>query len=304
MRVGKCSAGPERARTLNIRSEFPIKASISKIDLSSGPFYTVIIRDVTLQRQSEAALRESQAHFQTMANAMSQLMWRAGPDGFITWYNDRWYEYTGTTPVEMEGWGWQSVHHPAALPKVLDPWKGCIAAAAPFDMTFPLRGADGIFREFLTRCIPLRDAGGKGCIGSGRIPTWMSLSAWRRHCGTAKAVSVLRMKPREWKYGNGISRRTKTDGMRKCFASTGCTRRPMGSYLMRRGSHVWWKRIAGNNIARSRKLSPAGIGVNGNFASCGIRMANNGISVQWRQSGWVPTELRSGSSARISTSRI
>jgi light-regulated signal transduction histidine kinase (bacteriophytochrome) len=60
----------------------------------------------------------------------------------------------------MEGWGWQSVHDPEALPKVLDRWKGSIATGQPFDMVFPLRGADGAFRPFLTRVQPVKDENG------------------------------------------------------------------------------------------------------------------------------------------------
>ena len=58
----------------------------------------------------------------------------------------------------MEGWGWQSVHDPQALPEVMERWKASIATGEPFDMTFPLRGADGRFRSFLTRVQPLKDA--------------------------------------------------------------------------------------------------------------------------------------------------
>jgi len=54
-----------------------------------------------------------------LANAIPQLAWIAQPDGYIYWYNERWYAYTGTTPEQMEGWGWQSVHDPEVLPKVL-----------------------------------------------------------------------------------------------------------------------------------------------------------------------------------------
>ena len=60
----------------------------------------------------------------------------------------------------MEGWGWQSVHDPEVLPKVLEHWKASIATGKVFDMEFPLRGADGIFRPFLTRVLPLKDANG------------------------------------------------------------------------------------------------------------------------------------------------
>lgn len=117
--------------------------------------------DITERKQLEARMYESEERFRTMANSMSQLAWIARADGFIVWYNQRWYEYTGTTPAQMEGWGWQSVHDPATLPKVMERWQSAIASGKPFDMEFPLRGADGTFRNFLTRGQPLKDAAGR-----------------------------------------------------------------------------------------------------------------------------------------------
>jgi PAS domain S-box-containing protein len=111
--------------------------------------------------RSEAALRESEAQFRTMANAIPQLAWMAHADGFIFWYNQRWYDYTGTTPQEMAGWGWQSVHDPEVLPEVMAKWQAAIAGGRAVEMTFPLRGADGTFRQFLTRVQPLTDPDGK-----------------------------------------------------------------------------------------------------------------------------------------------
>ncbi|HXH29267.1 MAG TPA: PAS domain-containing sensor histidine kinase [Bacteriovoracaceae bacterium] len=110
---------------------------------------------------SEARLKESQEQFSTLANSISQLAWMADASGYIFWYNDRWYEYTGTTPKQMEGWGWQSVHDPITLPRVLENWKASIETGVPFDMTFPLRSSRGEFRSFLTRVIPVRDNHGK-----------------------------------------------------------------------------------------------------------------------------------------------
>ncbi|WP_395747425.1 PAS domain-containing protein [Prosthecobacter sp.] len=115
----------------------------------------------------ESALHESEARFRTMANAITQLAWMARPDGHIFWYNQRWYDYTGRTPEEMEGWGWQSVHDPEVLPRVLERWGSSVASGEPFDMTFPLRGADGIFRPFLTRIIPQKDEAGRVVLWFG-----------------------------------------------------------------------------------------------------------------------------------------
>jgi len=57
--------------------------------------------------------------------------------------------------------GWQSVHHPDFLPEVLARWTSAIAQGKPFEMEFPLRGKDGLFCDFLTRIVPLKDSGGR-----------------------------------------------------------------------------------------------------------------------------------------------
>ena len=110
--------------------------------------------------RAEEALHQSEAQFRTLADSIPQLAWMANADGWIFWYNQRWYSYTGTTSEQMEGWGWQSVHDPDELPKVMERWKRSIASGEPFDMVFPLRGADGVFRPFLTRIMPLFDSQG------------------------------------------------------------------------------------------------------------------------------------------------
>lgn len=125
----------------------------------------VTMADISERKRIEAALRDNEEQFRTLAESIPQLAWMADATGWISWYNRRWYDYTGTTPEQMAGWGWQSVHDPAWLPRVLERWRASIESGEPFDMTFPLRGADGVFRPFLTRVNPVRDQ-------SGRIVRW------------------------------------------------------------------------------------------------------------------------------------
>lgn len=111
------------------------------------------------QRAAERESDLTYAQFKALANSIPNLAWMARPDGWVFWYNDRWYEYTGTTPEEMAGWGWQSVHHPDVLPKMLERWTHAIEHGEFFQMIFPLRGADGLYRPFLTRIEPLHENG-------------------------------------------------------------------------------------------------------------------------------------------------
>jgi len=123
-------------------------------------------QDITERRQAEDSLRESEERFQVMANGIQQLAWMANADGSIFWYNQRWYDYTGTTLEETRGWTWEKIHDPAFLPEVLDRWKEAIATGTPFDMEFPLRGEDGSFHMFLTRVMPVRNS-------EGRVVRWL-----------------------------------------------------------------------------------------------------------------------------------
>jgi PAS domain S-box-containing protein len=115
--------------------------------------------------EQHAQLQEERERFLQLANTIPQLAWVAGPDGKIHWFNDRWYEYTGTTPQQMKEFGWRIVHHPAMQDSVFERIREHIEQGQPFQMTFPLRGADGEFRPFFASAAPLRD-------GSGRIVQW------------------------------------------------------------------------------------------------------------------------------------
>ncbi len=144
-----------------------VSISVSPMKDAGGALVgaSVIAQDITDRKQAEQARRDAEEQFQVLADNIPALCWMASADGWIYWYNRHWYEYTGTTPESQEGWGWESVHDPKELPAVKERWKASLATGQPFEMVFPLKGADGAFRPFLTRVLPHRDA-------EGRIVRW------------------------------------------------------------------------------------------------------------------------------------
>ena len=148
-------------------TRYPVEFHLQLFTQQGGnTAFLAIGRDITTRQRAEIALREREEWFHTMVNTIPQLAWIANPDGSRTWYNQRWYDYSGATREEMEGWGWQKLHDPLLLPQVMKNWNIAIAAEQVFDMEFPLRGADGQFRIFLTRAEPLRNS-------EGHIVKWL-----------------------------------------------------------------------------------------------------------------------------------
>jgi PAS domain S-box-containing protein len=147
-----------------------IDSAMPRFD-GTGEFvgYIGSVIDIEDRRRAEQALRESERQFRTVVENLPGLAWSALPDGHFDYFNRRWAEYTGRAPETMEGWGWQAVHDPEVLPRVLERWTHSLATGDSFEMEFPLRGADGVFRWFLGRVQPLRDS-------EGRIVRWFGVA--------------------------------------------------------------------------------------------------------------------------------
>lgn len=112
-------------------------------------------------RQANLELQKSEEQFRTLSNAIPQLCWMTDGAGGILWCNERWTLYTGATIKQTQNSGWKAAHHPDTVAAVSDRWEKSLATAEPFEMEFPLRRADGQFRWFLTRVLPVMDHSGK-----------------------------------------------------------------------------------------------------------------------------------------------
>ena len=123
-------------------------------------------RDVTARKRAEAELQASEQRYRSLADAMPQIVWTARADGYTDYYNGRWFEYTGMTLEQTEGWGWQPVVHPDDLEKSLRAWATAVETGTSYEIEYRFRRAqDGSYRWHLGRSVPMRDE-------EGRIVKW------------------------------------------------------------------------------------------------------------------------------------
>lgn len=118
-------------------------------------------RDISDIKNAESELEQSREQFSTLADNMENLAWLADSEGSIYWYNKRWLEYTGLTLEEMQAGGWEKIHHPDHVERIVEMFKKTWQVNETFELTFPLRRQDGEYRWFLTRGYPVTNEDGK-----------------------------------------------------------------------------------------------------------------------------------------------
>jgi PAS domain S-box-containing protein len=117
------------------------------------------------RRQAQEALRASEERYRLLADAIPQIVWTTGLDGSNEYLNQRWFDYTGSTPDQSAGYGWMEALHPDDKARAPEEWAHARERAESFEAEYRLRRADGAFRWHLVLAMPLRDA-------SGRIKKW------------------------------------------------------------------------------------------------------------------------------------
>ncbi len=121
-----------------------------------------LLAEINVRQEAAAALLASEAQFREYAEAAPQLTWICRPDGWNIYFNQRWADYTGLSLAESYGHGWNKPFHPDDQQRAWDAWKRATETDAEYDVEFRLRRADGVYRWFVIRGRPLRDAA--GCI--------------------------------------------------------------------------------------------------------------------------------------------
>ncbi len=127
---------------------------------SEREHFVAVFDNITKRKLAEEALRTSAAEFRTLGEAMPQMVWITRPDGWSTYFNQQWVDYTGLTLEETLGHGWNKPFHPDDQQRAWDAWKHATATIGIYSIECRLRRADGIYRWWLIRGVPLQDAAG------------------------------------------------------------------------------------------------------------------------------------------------
>ena len=117
--------------------------------------------DITSQKELQQIIKESEEKFRQLADLVPQIIWTGEPNGFIDYYNKRWYEYTAFDENEYGDTSWVPMIHPDDAPIVTEVWYDRVKKGIPYQMEFRLKnGNTGEYRWFLSKALPIKDRDG------------------------------------------------------------------------------------------------------------------------------------------------
>ncbi|WP_159756737.1 PAS domain S-box protein [Sphingomonas sp. 8AM] len=149
---------------------YPVAFTASPILGDDGhPVGTIIeARDLTEEKARDAALRESESRFRNMADHAPVMMWVTDRSGYCTYLNRHWYEFTGQTPGEAEGFGWLEATHPDDRQRAQEAFVLANTRHQSFRVEYRLRHVSGEYRWAIDAASPRfgDDGGYLGYVGS------------------------------------------------------------------------------------------------------------------------------------------
>lgn len=148
----------------------PVEIAFQYIQPPSGQArFVAIVRDISERKRVERELRSSERRYRALADAMPLVVWTADAQGNVTYFNQRWIEYTGMSLEESIGWGWEPVIHPQDIGKCLERWTTSVRTGQLYEIEYRFRRADGEYRWFLGRAVPVHNDEGviSFWVGSG-----------------------------------------------------------------------------------------------------------------------------------------
>lgn len=110
---------------------------------------------------AEQKLKESEMEFRSLAESMPQIVWTTRADGWNTYFNQQWVDYTGLTIEESYGHGWNIPFHPEDKQRAWDAWQDAVNNYAEYSIDCRLRRHDGTYHWWLIRGVPQINAGGE-----------------------------------------------------------------------------------------------------------------------------------------------
>jgi PAS domain S-box-containing protein len=140
-----------------------VQASISPVRDAEGKIVgaSKIVRDASALVEARRELEESERRFRLMADSISQLAWITNPQGQSIWFNKRFIEFSGLSEEEIVDEVRRDVIHPDYVERVRADYQRAVAGGRDWEDMFPMRRADGQYRWFLSRAMPLRSESGE-----------------------------------------------------------------------------------------------------------------------------------------------
>jgi len=108
-------------------------------------------------RQKNVEMQSLISQFQFVTNFMPQMVWATRTDGYVDFFNQQWYDYTGLTFEQSKGEGWITVLHPDDKGRTHELWQKSLQTGDPYEIEYRLKRFDDMYRWFLGRATPMRD---------------------------------------------------------------------------------------------------------------------------------------------------